>query len=228
MEKKRSLGRYISGELRAHITYTIFFTALGMVVAAALTYEGRAHSAEEQANLIESAHGLFQALHPMHLLLSAMATTAMLRRHERRAVKAVLVGLAGSLGLCGASDVLLPYLSGLLIAPGRMEFHWCLTEHPGMVLPFVAMGVAGGLLAAAKISTATIFSHSAHVLVSSLASLFYLVGYGVTGWMDSGVLPWVFVVVFLCVTIPCCASDIVFPLFFVRKGDGTGEGHHGH
>ncbi len=227
MTNKRKILGHLGEELRTHLPYTFLFTAFGLVAAAALTFIGTDEGGGT-ARLVNGSRGLFHALHPTHLLLSATATTAMFMRHEKRPVKAALVGFSGALVLCGASDVFLPYLSGLLLATGEMEFHWCVIEHPQMALPFIALGVLGGLLAAGKIARATIFSHSGHVLASSLASLFYLIGYGVTGWMGETTLPLVFVIVVLCVTIPCCLSDIVFPLFFVRRAGAGGHGGDAH
>jgi hypothetical protein len=51
--------------------------------------------------------------------------------------------------------------------------------------------------------------------LSTRASLFYLTAFGATDWLP--LLPLVFVVLFFAVWVPCCTSDIVFPLLF-RKG----------
>ena len=50
------------------------------------------------------------------------------------------------MGICGLSDVVFPYLSGLLLGVD-MEFHWCIIQHPMIVVPFMAVGVLTGLLA---------------------------------------------------------------------------------
>jgi hypothetical protein len=57
--------------------------------------------------------------------------------------------------------------------------------------------------------------HLGHVLLSTWASLFYFTAFGVADWIR--LLPLVFVFLFLSVWIPCCTSDIVYPLLFVRK-----------
>lgn len=184
-----------------------------------------AHDHEQAAapcgvdRLLAASGMMFHILHPIHLLLSAMATTAMFFRFEKRLWKAVIVGFVGSVGVCGVSDIFMPYLCGRALALQDMHFHWCLLAHPQMVLPFVALGIVSGLIAATTIHRSTVFSHSAHVLVSSTASLFYLISFGVSDWFSEGKLPIVFAVVVLCVTIPCCFSDILFPLLVV-EGDG--------
>jgi len=158
---------------------------------------------------------LFHLFHPIHLLFSAIATTAMFSRHESRLLKAIIVGFIGSAGVCGLSDVFLPYLSGKLLGLEGMRFHWCLIEHPQMVLPFIGIGILCGVLAPRVIGRSTEFSHSGHIFVSVIASLFYLISFGVENWVDENVFPYVFIIVLLCVTIPCCISDIIFPLLSV-------------
>ena len=58
--------------------------------------------------------------------------------------------------------------------------------------------------------------HGLHVLLSSAASLFHM-----TMAVESGVATWVFFAIpaflFLAVWLPCCTSDIVFPLLLVPK-----------
>ena len=184
---------------------------------AAQDESGHKGTEERPTIFITASHMIFHIFHPVHLLLSAMATTAMFFRFERRLWKAILTGFIGSLGVCGLSDIFMPYLCGNLLEVKGMRFHWCLIEHPQMVLPFVALGIVSGLLAAGVIERSTIISHSAHVFVSSTASLFNLISFGVSNWYGEDQLPLVFAIVILCVTIPCCLSDIVFPLLVARE-----------
>jgi len=199
---------------------------------------GHAHSHEAMeagsAVLQEASHVTFHVFHPVHMFFSAIATTAMFWRYDRRRIVAILTGLIGSLGVCSISDIFMPYLSGLILGTKDMAFHWCLAQHPMLVLPFAVVGVFVGMIAAETVTRSTYFSHSAHVFVSSAASIFYLVSFGVTNWADK--LGYVFILMILAVTIPCCASDIVVPLLVARKdgevpacighhhGDGKDEG----
>ncbi len=188
------------------------------------------HEHHDSSLFIAAARMLFHIFHPIHLLLSAMATTAMFYRYERRMAKAIVVGFAGSVGICGLSDVFMPYLAGELLQLKGIHFHWCLIQHPQMVLPFAAVGIASGLVAAGTVDRSTIISHSAHIFISSTASLFYLISYGLPDWYSEKWLAPVFIIVILCVTIPCCLSDILFPLAMVSK-DGEEPpscGCHGH
>ncbi|MEE9583677.1 MAG: hypothetical protein V3W01_03340, partial [Dehalococcoidales bacterium] len=62
---------------------------------------------------------------------------------------------------------------------------------------------------------ATKFPHFGHVLLSTWASLFYFTAFGVAEWIP--LLPFIFLFLFFAVWLPCCVSDIVFPLLFTRK-----------
>jgi hypothetical protein len=54
-----------------------------------------------------------------------------------------------------------------------------------------------------------------HVLLSTWASLFSFTAFGQADW-TSVLLP-VFFLLFLAVWLPCCVSDIVYPLLWVGK-----------
>ena len=189
------------------------------------THEQVMHGGEVMA---QASHVTFHVFHPIHMLFSAVATTAMFWRYERKLLKAVIVGLVGSLGVCSVSDVFMPFLSGMILGAKGMSFHWCLVQHPMLILPFAVVGVAVGLIAADAVRHSTYFSHSAHVAVSSAASIMYLVSFGLTNWAEQ--LGSVFILMVLAVLIPCCFSDIIFPLLVACK-DGkicACPAHHEH
>ena len=153
---------------------------------------------------------LFHLFHPLHMLFSAAATTAMFWRYDRRFIRTVVVGLIGAIGVCGISDILIPHVA-LIILGKQIPFHICVIEHPGLVLPFAAIGIAVGLVAAIGVTNSTFFSHALHVFVSTMASIFYMVNaYERLEWITQ--LGWIFVFVIIAVVGPCCVSDIVFPV----------------
>lgn len=158
----------------------------------------------------------FHLFHPAHMLFSAAATAGMFMRYERKVLKAIIVGLAGAVGVCGISDVVMPHVS-LFVLGTATPWHLCVLEHPELVLPFAAIGVAIGIATASGVSRPTILSHSLHVLASTMASIFYMVGpLGIVAWIDRiGV---VFLFVVIAVLIPCCLSDIVFPMMMSKAG----------
>jgi hypothetical protein len=121
---------------------------------------------------------------------------------------AVLIGWTGSIGVATISDAIIPYLSGSLLH-AQMEFHVPFIEE--WWINFVALaGIAIGYW---RQTTKT--THFGHVLVSTWASLFYFTAFGIADWIH--LLPYVFLFLFLSVWIPCCTSDIIYPLLFVRK-----------
>jgi hypothetical protein len=64
------------------------------------------------------------------------------------------------------------------------------------------------------------------VLLSTWASVFHVLMAG-DGSMDAAAYLVVFAFLFLAVWIPCCVSDIVFPLLFAGGRD-DGNARHGN
>jgi hypothetical protein len=192
----------IAHELKRHAPFTALGALSGIAIMALVVVIGPSSHVQ---------HTVFHCLHPLHIVFSAIVTTALYRRYGGGIWVAVAIGFVGSVGICTLSDIVFPYLGGMLLG-ASISLHVCFIEHPWLIIPAAFAGIAIGLLA-----PETRFPHAGHVLLSTWASLFYLTAYGVTDWLP--LLPLVFVVLFLAVWIPCCTSDIVFPLLF-RKGPG--------
>ena len=203
--------QHLGQELRIHLPYTIFSVSVGMIILGLLTFVCNILKVEDISG---PSRGLFHVFHPIHLLLSTTATTAMFWRHEKRFVKATIIGFIGAVGICGISDIIIPYVAGFLLGV-KMHFHVCIIEHPMFILPFVIAGIFAGFIIPPTTEKSTIFSHAAHVWVSSMASILYLVSFGLSAWIE--VAGMVFVYIILAVMIPCCMSDIVFPLLLTKK-----------
>ena len=166
----------------------------------------------------EVSHSLFYIFHPFHVLLSALTTAAMYQRYKCRADKKkcsilllLAIGYAGSIGIATLSDSIVPYIGEVwLNMPGR-QVHIGFIEKWWLVNPLAVIGIA-----IAYFKPATKFSHYGHVLLSTWASLFHIMmaqGQGLNWIICAGV----FIFLFLAVWIPCCISDIVFPLLFVKN-----------
>lgn len=203
--------KHIFEELRVHVPYSIFSVAMGMVILGILTFGAEILGS---GNISNPAKGLFHIFHPVHLLFSATATTAMFWRHEKRFFKAIIIGFVGAVGICGISDIFLPFVAGFLLGV-KMHLHVCIIEHPSLILPFVFTGIFAGFIVPDTTQKSTIFSHASHVLVSSMASILYLIGFGLIEWIH--VAGMVFIYMVLAVIIPCCTSDIIFPLLLTKK-----------
>ena len=157
------------------------------------------------------SHTVFHTLHPVHVLLSALVTTAMYMRYKKGKIWAViLIGWTGSIGIATISDAIIPYLGGTLLQ-AQMEFHVPFIEEWWINIVALA-GIAIGYW-----RQTTKIPHFGHVLLSTWASLFYILAFGglVSNWVP--LLPLIFLILFVAVWIPCCLSDVVYPLLFVGK-----------
>jgi hypothetical protein len=202
----------IAHELVEHAPFTALGAVAGIIVMVII------HFANAPREISES---LFYTLHPLHVVLSALATTAMYRRHHIRGKiwAVILIGYTGSVGIATLSDIIIPYLGGnTLDIP--MEFHLPFIETSNM--PFIGIpkwiivntaAVIGMAIAYWKPTTK--FPHMGHVLLSTWASLFSFTAFGIANWMP--LLPFIFLFLFLSVWLPCCVSDIVYPLLWVSE-----------
>jgi len=162
----------------------------------------------------------FHTLHPLHVILSALTTTAMYRKYGNGKIwTALLIGYVGSVGIATLSDAIIPYLGGALLDID-IEFHLPFIETEQM--PFIGIetwilinsaAVLGIIIGYFRPTTKT--PHLGHVFLSTSASLFYFTAFGTAQWLP--LLPLVFLFLFLAVWLPCCVSDIVFPLMFTKR-----------
>ncbi len=76
------------------------------------------------------------------------------------------------------------------------------------------------------------FPHGIHVLISTWASSSHML-MNTTADMTASLMAGMFIVLMLAVWLPCCVSDILFPLLFVKGDIGvacrcSGSHHHDH
>ena len=198
---------YILLELGHHLPYTIFGVSMGLVLMGMLTFLATLMHSEDSLSVASSE--MFHVTHASHILFSAVATTAMFWKHEKRILKAIIVGALGSIGICALSDSIFPTIGGRLLGV-QMHMHICILEHPGIIIPFAVVGVIAGFLILGAIEKSTQYSHSVHVLFSSISAILYLIGFGLHEWIHQ--LGGVFIITVIAVMVPCCLSGIVFPL----------------
>ncbi|MBN2269313.1 MAG: hypothetical protein JXN61_01785 [Sedimentisphaerales bacterium] len=235
MQKRLSA---IAVELKAHAPFTLFGAATGVLCM--LIFKGLAH---------DTSKVIFYVFHPAHVLLSALVTAAMFKLHSVKRSFAVIlvVAIVGSIGVATLSDSLIPYAGEMLLGmkvhvhghAGEDE-HGHQADEPKQGTGFVKNAHIGFVEAwyvvfpAAIIGTLiacfrprTKFPHAGHVLLSTWASSFHMVmAFG--GNISLGRLVGSFVFLFLAVWLPCCFSDIVFPLLFAHSPDGLCCCHGGH
>lgn len=203
---------HILKELRVHAPFTIFGAITGIIIMAfslKLPYE--------------VSYNIFYVLHPFHVFLSALVTSSMYKLHtcpqiDINCIKGkcnfwvlTLIGYVGSVGIATISDSLIPYAAESLLGMPNRGIHLGFIEKWWLVNPLAIIGIA-----IAYIKPRTKFPHAGHVLLSTWASLFHMImaKIEIISWFSYAAI---FIFLFLAVWIPCCVSDIVFPLLFVKN-----------
>jgi len=201
----------IAHELKDHSPFTAFGTVTGIVIMAAFIHF-------QISKQISST--LFWTLHPLHVLVSALVTTAMYRLHSNGGIlRTIIIGYIGSVGIATLSDSLIPFVGEWLLNMPHSSIHLGFIEKWWLVNPLAFAGMAFGFL-----NPKTKFPHAAHVFLSTWASLFHiLMAMGTSIDVVTAILVAVFL--FLAVWVPCCTSDIVFPLLWIKKENGN-DGHN--
>jgi len=193
----------IPNELKAHAPFTAFGALTGVGIMAVIVYARVPPSASST---------LFWTLHPMHVLLSALVTAGMYRLHGKGGLgTTVLVGYLGSVGIATLSDSIIPYFGECLLGLPNKGIHFGFIEKWWLVNPLALVGIA-----VAWFYPKTKFPHAGHVLLSTWASLFHMT-MALGTHVDVLTMGLITVFLFLAVWVPCCTSDIVFPLLFSKE-----------
>lgn len=204
---------YILVELRRHVPFTTAGAISGLFIMAVLVMGGYLD------NVVSVASTVFYILHPAHVLLSALVTTGVYKFHNSRGSIFItfIVGYVGSVGIATVSDCLIPYLSEAILALPNRELHIGFIEKPFLTNLAALIGVL-----IAYIRPATKFPHAGHVLISTWASLFHVLmalGYE----LNMIIMVSISLFLFIAVWVPCCISDIVFPMLFISETSDVGE-----
>ncbi|MDD5483273.1 MAG: hypothetical protein PHP98_06435 [Kiritimatiellae bacterium] len=206
--------REIIRELKSHAPFTAMGTVSGILIIVFISAANVPRGVSET---------LFWTLHPVHVFLSALVTTAIYKLHTcpRVGIRCltgkcnlwvlIVIGYIGSVGIATLSDSLIPYAAEFLLDMPRKGIHLGFIEKWWLVNPLALLGIAVGC-----VWPRTRFPHFGHVFLSTWASVFHI------AMAMSSPLTWLTALVialflFLAVWIPCCVSDIVFPLLFVNK-----------
>jgi len=196
-------GGVIIRELRRHAPFTAIGTALGVALMLLVSWTGMPRGMSE---------AVFWSLHPLHVLLSALVTAAMYRLHSPgRPVLTALIGYIGSVGIATLSDSIIPFAGEWMLQLPHRAVHLGLIEKWWLVNPLAFLGI---IIALAWPRTR--FPHAAHVFLSTWASLFHMV-MAMGERLTPGTVAVSTLFLFLAVWIPCCTSDIVFPLLWAKN-----------
>ena len=199
-------------ELKIHAPFTIFGAITGIIIIAFF-----------QKLPSNVSYNIFYILHPIHVFLSALVTASMYELHTCEHISGkcirgkcnlwvlLIIGYIGSIGIATISDSLIPYLGEVLLQMPKRGIHLGFIEKWWLVNPLALLGVF-----IACFRPRTKFPHAGHVLLSTWASLFHII-MAIEGSLHWLVYVAIFLFLFLAVWTPCCVSDIVFPLLFVKS-----------
>ena len=206
--------REIIRELKSHAPFTAIGTLSGILIMLLISFANVPRSISET---------LFWTLHPIHVFLSALVTTAIYQLHTCphigiKCVKGqcnfwalIIIGYLGSVGIATLSDSLIPYVAEFLLNMPHRGIHLGFIEKWWLVNPLALLGITAGY-----IWPRTHFAHFGHVLLSTWASLFHIT-MAMGAPLNLLTTAIIALFLFLAVWTPCCLSDIVFPLLCVRK-----------
>ena len=197
----------ITQELKNHAPFTIFGAITGIIFMIFF-----------KSLPSKISYDIFYIFHPIHVVLSALVTASMYELHRCGSIRnkcnlwiLLLIGYVGSVGIATLSDSIIPFLGEFLLNMPKREIHLGFIEKWWLVNPLAIIGIA-----IAYFRPATKFPHAGHVLLSTWASLFHIImARGESLNLFSYIV--IFFFLFLAVWLPCCISDIVFPLLFVRE-----------
>jgi len=198
--------KQIASELKSHAPFTAFGAVTGIIAMVIIVY------GDFLSQISPVSERVFYVLHPSHVFLSALVTTSLYVKYGKRKIGiAVLIGYTGSVGIATLSDSIIPYFGEALLDLPNKGIHIGFIEEPLLTNPAAFLGIAVGFW-----RPITRLPHAGHVLLSTWASLFHIImALGQTlSWIQ--VLA-IFVFLFLAVWIPCCVSDIVYPVLLARE-----------
>jgi len=195
--------RRLLHELKHHMPFTLAGTVVGAGIMVWMSWARVGHEVSET---------LFGVVHPAHVLLSAVATAGMYRIHGKGGWWATLaIGFVGSIGIATLSDSIIPYAGEVLLGLPHAHVHAGFLEEWYLVCPLAVAGAAF-----AYVRPRTTFPHAGHVLLSTWASLMHMTA-AMGAETSVAVVAALAAFLFLAVWIPCCTSDIIFPLLFVPR-----------
>ncbi len=202
----QNLLKRVLKELKNHIPFTLVGALTGIIFMAIIL----------QGNYLDSinkySENVFFILHPMHVFFSALVTTTLFVKYQNKKIIWVLiVGYTGAIGIATLSDSIIPYLGENLLNLPKSEPHIGFIEKPILTNIPAVVGIAIGYW-----NGTTKIPHAGHVLISTWASLFHIImaiGATLSYLQFIGIT----LFLFLAVWVPCCTSDIVYPLIFTKN-----------
>lgn len=219
----------VLSEFVHHIRLSAFAVLAGMVVIYYWPTEfvgGQVHWLLGDQHL--NAGTFFHLFHFPHISLAAATCFLTVFRFSRSVWFATLISATLPTILCTVSDILLPYLGGMMLGV-QMDLHLCIMCNLPVALMFLVMGILLGALLCAFdgrggvcLFAISLVTHFLHELVSAVSSLAYMVGFGFFAWQTKLVA--VTFLMLFAVVVPCLMSDFLVPLLAIKIFGSFGKG----
>jgi len=197
-------------EFVCHFPYAVMSVALGLIVLSMMTPS----TPMNIAIVKESFHRLFHSFHYLHILFATSGAIFTFLKYSRNWIKGIFVASFVSSSFCIISDILVPYVGGRILGV-KMNLHICFFSEFTNICLFILIGILTGLVLKFNFDKkhndllTTRWLHFGHILLSSMASMFYMVSHGFINWDNQMGL--VYIVLIIAVVVPCTFSDIIIP-----------------
>lgn len=215
-------------ELGHHLPYATLAVACSLMLVTVLyvffkdiMVHGHAHLHEISCQT-NCCHGsgmdiLFHSFHYIHIVFAVSGSMVMFYRYAQNLILGTAIGVVSASFFCTLSDVLLPYLAGVMLGK-PMELHICFFSDFLSVLPFLLIGALNGIVMFYindfKTEANSLNLHFFHTFVSAVASIFYAIGHGFSDFHSY--LGIFFLLMLGAVVLPCTLADVVVPIIFAR------------
>lgn len=202
-------------EFVCHFPYAVFSLTVGLIVLSMMSPSTAIYTREIKITF----HRLFHSFHYLHILFASAGAILTFFRYSSNFFLGLLIGTVSPAIFCMVSDILMPYVGGEILG-AHMHLHICFVSEFGNIAIFLLIGVLTGLVLRFHVlrqhggSLFTRWLHFSHILLSSMASMFYMVSHGFFDWDKQMGL--VFLVLIFAVVLPCTLSDIIVPVFVAR------------
>ena len=209
----------IREEFIHHLPYSILSVAFSLSLVTILYGLGGLYGLQT-AVPFKVYYLLFHNFHFLHIIFAVTGSLVMFFRYSRKWWFGIIVSVISSSFFCILSDIALPYVGGRLLG-ASMKGHICFFDDATNISIFLIIGIVNGL--AKQYCSCDqkggrddiVFIHVLHVVVSSLASTFYLVAHGFE--LENSQLGYVFLLLMVAVMLPCTLSDICVPMLFAKR-----------
>jgi hypothetical protein len=217
-------GGRLSGvldEVICHFPYALLSLALGLILLSFVTMDVPSSRLAMHFRFFP----LFHTCHFLHISFAAAGCFLTFLKYSRSFWRGLVVGVFVPVIFCVLSDIVLPYVGGLMLGV-PMRLHICFVTEYVNVSVFLVMGILAGSVLRFHVerkhsgSFLTRWLHFGHILLSALAALFYLVSHGFGNWVEF--IGPVYLLLIVAVVVPCTLSDLVVPVIVARGGGCDG------